>query len=91
VDRTEWVASHLERPLDVFEIAYRLLAPGGHAVLLFLTRPPWYVRRWFAPFVRVFQARWVDLDVLRDLPGLSWGRHFRGGLVTAVHLVREAQ
>jgi SAM-dependent methyltransferase len=85
-----WVASHLERPRDVFELAYQLLAPGGHAVFLLMTPPPWYVRWWFAPLVRLFQTRWVDPEVLRDLPGLAWAQHFRGGLVTAVHLVREA-
>lgn len=85
-----WVASHLERPRDVLEVAYHLLAPGGHAMLLLMSRPRWYIRWWLAPLVHLFQARWVDPGVLENLPGLASTASLRAGLVTAVHLVREA-
>lgn len=83
-----WVASHLERPRDVFEVAYRLLAPGGSAFLLTLTRPRWYVRAWFTPFVLLFQAAYVDPEDLRDLPGLCTRTTWTARLATLVHLKR---
>jgi len=83
-----WVASHLERPRDVFEIAYDLLAPEGHALLLMLTRPRWYVSSWFSPFARLFQARYVESKALRDLAGLEARRTWSAGMTTLIHLAK---
>ena len=81
-----WVLSHLERPHDAFEIAHRLLAPGGHALFLTLTHPRWYVSWWFTPLVRLFQARYVEAAALQSLPGLATIQTWTAGLVTLVHL-----
>jgi len=81
-----WVASHLEQPRDVFEIAYGLLAPEGRALFLTLTRPRWYILWWFSPFVRLFQARYLRAEVLHDLPGLVAQSSWTARLTTLVHL-----
>jgi len=86
-----WVASHLEQPRDVFEIAHRVLVPGGHALFLTLTRPHWHIAWWLTPFVRLFQARYVPPEMLRDLPGLEMRRTWTAGLITLVHLKRGAE
>lgn len=86
-----WVASHLEQPRDVFEIAHRLLVPGGHALFLTLTQPHWYLAWWFTPFVRLFQARYVPPEMLRNLPGLEMRRTWTAGLTTLVHLKKTTE
>lgn len=81
-----WVLSHLEHPRDALDIAYELLAPSGTALFLTLTRPRWYVSWWFTPFVRLFQARYVEAAAFQDLPASTVIRTWTAGMVTLVHL-----
>lgn len=81
-----WVLSHLERPRDALEIACRLLAPSGQALFLTLTRPRWYVSWWFTPFVRMFQARYVDPAAFEGLPASTTIHTWTAGMVTLAQL-----
>lgn len=83
-----WVLSHLEDPRGALEIACRLLAPSGQALLLTLTRPRWYVSWWFTPFVRIFQARYVDPAAFEGLPASTTIHTWTAGMVTLVQLRR---
>jgi len=85
-----WVASHLERPRELFDLAYELLAPSGNAFFLMMTQPRWYVFWWFKPLVHIFQARFVDLESLGDLRGSKKTETRTAGLVTLVWLHKVA-
>jgi SAM-dependent methyltransferase len=85
-----WVASHLERPEELFAIAHRLLEPSGHALLLVFTRPRWFLG-WFAPLAEhLFEARAVDPATLGGSTGLRAMERYSGGLVTFAHLEKDA-
>jgi SAM-dependent methyltransferase len=84
-----WVASHLERPREVFDLAYNLLAPDGYAFFLTFTRPKWYVAWWFTPFARLFQTHYVEQMALYHLPGLKARETWTAGITTLVHLERS--
>lgn len=86
-----WVASHLERPREVFDLAYNLLAPDGHALFLTFTRPQWYVAWWFTPFARLFQTHYVEQTALSNLLGLKARETWTAGITTLVHLERSTE
>jgi len=83
-----WVASHLDHPREVFDLAYDLLAPSGHAFLLVMTQPRWHIFWWLAPLARLFQARFVDLEPLGDLRGLKRMETSAAGLATVFSLLK---
>jgi len=85
-----WVASHLDHPRELFELAQRLLTPSGDALFLFMSRPRWYVYWWFAPLAHLFRARCVYPTAWRDLPGTKTVLSHTAGLATIIHLQGSA-
>jgi len=75
----------------VFEIAYKLLKPGGKAFLLMLTHPRPYISWWFTPLARLFRARYVEQGALSDLPGLRTRETWSAGLASLVCMEKTSQ
>ncbi|MBI3961312.1 MAG: class I SAM-dependent methyltransferase [Deinococcus sp.] len=84
-----WVFSHLTDPRRVVETGLERLKPGGHMVLLFLSRPqewPYPLQLAEKCFLQVGAARPVAEDVWRSFPGRESVQQFGGGELTMMVL-----
>lgn len=78
-----WLLSHLDEPAEAVRGALERLAPGGTAVFVFFTAPERGTARWpLAAAVRLFRARFVDVETIRRLPHVERITPHAGGMAT---------
>ncbi len=81
-----WVLSHLEHPSRTVNDYYKNLPKGGSMLLLFLTKPRWYIHFWFYPLARLFAARYVPESEITKFKGVKSSRSYSLGLATVVEV-----
>jgi len=82
-----WLLDHLSEPVSFVDSAQRLLAPGGHLLLMFYSRPRWFLRLWLSPLGRtlVFADPVSEGEVSR-FPGVAFKKTYSAGVVTLVDI-----
>tara|TARA_Y100000310_G_scaffold339609_1_gene432802 strand:- start:605 stop:1207 length:603 start_codon:yes stop_codon:yes gene_type:complete len=71
-----WVLSLLDRPAETINQYYQQLNPQGKMLLVFLTRPAWYVHFWFYPFIRLFASQYVTEKEINKIKGKKTVRRY---------------
>lgn len=85
-----WVLSHLPRPSKVVNAYYTHLSDDGVMLIVFLTKPRWYIHFWFHPFVRLFAAKYVSNDEISKIDGEKTISVYSSGMATLLQ-IRKAQ
>ncbi len=77
-----WVLSHLPKPSLVVNRFYKNLAKDGTMLLIFLTKPKWYLSFWFTPLSYLFVARYVPQKEIAQMHGEKIMKKYAFGLAT---------
>ncbi len=64
-----WVLSHLENPARIINQYSELLNKSGNMLLIFLTKPVWYINFWLYPFTRLFACKYVTEQEIAKING----------------------
>lgn len=94
-----WVLSHLKHPSDfanyaqkfISETLPRLARPrrgkNGKMLIIFFSRPKWYLRFWFSPIAKlVFSAKTISDDEIRLIKNIKSIRKYFGDMVTVMNI-----
>lgn len=82
-----WVLSHIYRPSKVINrIHDDNLAEGGTMLLIFLSKPKWYIHFWFYPFFRLFAAKIVPKEEIDRMSGAKDTNEYAHGTTTLVRI-----
>lgn len=77
-----WVLSHLKKPSFVINRFYKNLAKDGTMLLIFMTKPKWYLSFWFTPLSYLFAARYVSPQEIAQMHGEKIMKKYASGLAT---------
>ena len=82
-----WLLDHLSEPVGFVNGIQRSLAPGGHLLLMFYSRPRWFLRLWLSPLGRglVLADPVPEREVARFSNVLS-KKTYSAGVVTLVDI-----
>lgn len=84
-----WVLSHLESPSLLVNKAQGLLKQGGRFLLIFFTRPQWYVNFWLSPIATyLFSATPVDEEEVRRFKNVRVRHSYAGNITTFVEVYK---
>ncbi|PIN79636.1 hypothetical protein COV16_03175 [Candidatus Woesearchaeota archaeon CG10_big_fil_rev_8_21_14_0_10_34_8] len=64
-----WVMSHLEKPSLVIKRFYKNLKPEGTMLLIFMTKPKWFISFWLILLTPLFACSYVNIDEIKKMPG----------------------
>lgn len=84
-----WVLSHINRPSKVVNNYYQQLKPKGKMLLIFLTKPRWYINLWFYPLARLFTVRYVSDKEMRKMQGIKNIKKYSLGMTTLLEIERK--
>lgn len=86
-----YVLSHLRRRAAFVHDAQRFLQPGGHLLLLFYSRPRWWVRFWIGPLGNVLlRADPVRRSEVASFANVRTRRAYFAGAVTLLEIAVPA-
>ncbi len=85
-----WLLDHLDEAAEVVNNARRLLAPGGHLVMLYYGYPRWYVAFWQIPSGWLLRAAPVSNEEVSRFQGVLTKRRYRAGAVVLVDIEAPA-
>ena len=82
-----WLLDHLSEPVSFVNGIQRFLAPDGHLLLVFYSRPRWFLRLWLSPLGRslVLADPVPEREVARFSNVLS-KKTYSAGVVTLVDI-----
>jgi 2-polyprenyl-6-hydroxyphenyl methylase/3-demethylubiquinone-9 3-methyltransferase len=81
-----WLLDHLSEPAAFVNGVQRLLAADGHLLLLFYSRPRWFVRFWVVPIGRIVRATPVSEREVSRFENLRTKKSYGGGVATLVDI-----
>jgi len=82
-----WLLDHLREPESFVNNVQHLLAPGGHLLLMFYSRPRWFLRFWLSPLGRkLVLADPVPEREVSSLSGVLSKKTYSAGVVTLVDI-----
>ena len=82
-----WLLDHLREPASFVNNVQRLLAPGGHLLLMFYSRPRWFLRFWLSPLGRrLVLADPVPEREVSSFSGVLSKKTYSAGVVTLVDI-----
>jgi|SRR3990170_5160223 len=82
-----WLLDHLNEPAAFVNDVQRLLVPGGHLLLLFYSRPRWFVRFWLAPLGRMLvRADPVAREEVSKFSGVLFKKTRAASAVTLIDI-----
>ena len=82
-----WLLDHLSEPLSFVNGIQRLLAPDGHLLLMFYSRPRWFLRTWLSPLGRkLVLADPVPEEEVSRFSGVLLKKTYSAGVVTLVDI-----
>jgi len=82
-----WLLDHLSEPAAFVNGVQRFLATDGHLLLLFYSRPRWFVRFWLAPLGRALvYADPVPEREVSKFSGVLAKKTYGAGAATLVHI-----
>ncbi len=84
-----WVMSHLERPSLVIERFYENLNKGGTILLVFMTKPEWFISWWFTSLTKLFACSYIPAEEIYKMPGKKEIKRYAHGLATFI-IIKEA-
>jgi len=80
-----WLLDHLSEPASFVNSIQRFLAPDGHLLLMFYSRPRWFLRVWVSPLGRsLVLADPVSEGQVSRFTGVLLKKTYSGGIVTLV-------
>ena len=79
-----WVLSHIPEPSAVVNRCYKNLAKDGTILLVFLTKPQWFISFWFSPFMRFYHSQYVSVNEIEKIEGKKEIKEYACGLATFV-------
>jgi len=82
-----WLLDHLSEPAAFVNSIRRFLATDGHLLLLFYSRPRWFIRFWLAPSGRILvRADPVPEREVSRFSGVVTRKAYAAGAVTLVDI-----
>jgi ubiquinone/menaquinone biosynthesis C-methylase UbiE len=82
-----WLLDHLSEPASLVNGIQRLLAPDGHLLLVFYSRPRWFLRLWLSPLGRgLVLADPVSEEEVSRFSGVLLKRTYSAGVVTLIDI-----
>lgn len=86
-----YVLSHLRTPAATVNDVQRFLRPGGHLLLLFYSRPRWWLRLWMTPLGNaLFRADAVRHSEVASFANVKTQRTYFAGTVTLLEIAAAA-
>jgi len=86
-----YVLSHLRRPAAFVHDAQKFLQPGGHLLLVFYSRPSWWVSFWLVPLGNVLlRADAVRRSEIASFEHVRTRKAYFAGAVTLVEIAASA-
>lgn len=82
----KWLLDHLSEPAAFANDVQRFRAPGGHLLLLFYSRPRWFVRFWVVPIGRIVRATPVSEREVSQFENVRFKKSYAGGVATLVDI-----
>ena len=84
-----WVLSHIPEPSAVVNKCYQSLGKNGTILLIFLTKPRWFISFWFLPLAtHLFRSTFVSAEEIEKMQGKKEIKKYACGLATFV-IVRK--
>ncbi|MGQ9573500.1 MAG: class I SAM-dependent methyltransferase [Dehalococcoidia bacterium] len=82
-----WLLDHLSEPAAFVNGVQRFLAADGHLLLLFYSRPRWFLRFWLSPLGRILvRADPVPEGEVRKFSGVLAKKTYSGGVATLIDI-----
>ena len=82
-----WLLDHLSEPVSFVNGIQRFLAPGGHLLLMFYSRPRWFLRLWLSPLGRsLVLADPVPEREVSRFSGVLLKKTYSAGVVTLIDI-----
>jgi 2-polyprenyl-6-hydroxyphenyl methylase/3-demethylubiquinone-9 3-methyltransferase len=81
-----WLLDHLSEPAAFVNGVQRFLAPEGHLLVLFYSRPRWFVRFWMSPIGRIVRATPVSEREVSRFTNVRTKKSYGGGVATLVDI-----
>jgi ubiquinone/menaquinone biosynthesis C-methylase UbiE len=82
----KWLLDHLSEPAAFVNGVQRLLDADGHLLLLFYSRPRWFVRFWLSPLGRIVRATPVSEREVSQFTNVRTRKSYGGGVATLVDI-----
>ena len=82
----KWLLDHLSEPAAFANGVQRFLAPGGHVLLLFYSRPRWFVRFWMSPIGWIVRATPVSEREVSQFENVRAKKSYAAGVATLVEI-----
>jgi ubiquinone/menaquinone biosynthesis C-methylase UbiE len=82
-----WLLDHLSEPVGFVNGIQRFLAPDGHLLLVFYSRPRWFLRLWLSPLGRsLVLADPVPEREVSTFSGVLFKKTYSAGVVTLIDI-----
>jgi 2-polyprenyl-6-hydroxyphenyl methylase/3-demethylubiquinone-9 3-methyltransferase len=81
-----YLLDHLSEPAAFVNGVQRFLAPDGRLLVLFYSRPRWFVRFWMSPIGRIVRATPVSEQEVSRFTNVRAKRSYGAGVVTVVDI-----
>jgi ubiquinone/menaquinone biosynthesis C-methylase UbiE len=81
-----WLLDHLSEPAAFVNGVQRFLVPGGRLLLLFYSRPRWFVRFWMSPIGRIVRATPVSEREVSRFANVRAKKSYAAGVATLVDI-----
>jgi ubiquinone/menaquinone biosynthesis C-methylase UbiE len=86
-----WLLDHLSEPVSFVNSIQRLLAPDGHLLLMFYSRPRWFLRLWLSRLGRsLVLADPVSEGEASRFSGVLLKKTYSAGVVTLADIGADA-
>jgi ubiquinone/menaquinone biosynthesis C-methylase UbiE len=87
-----WLLDHVRESAAFVNGVQRLLAPGGHLLLLFYSEPRWFLRFWLSPLGRILvYADPVPEQEVARFSGVVAKRTYSAGVATLTDIAPSGQ
>ena len=81
-----YLLDHLSEPAAFVNGVQRFLVPGGRLLVLFYSRPRWFVRFWMSPLGRIVRATPVSEREVSRFTNVRSKKSYAAGVVTLVDI-----
>jgi len=82
----KWLLDHLSEPAAFVNGVQRFLEPNGHLLLLFYSRPRWFLRFWISPLGRIVRAVPVSEREVSKFANVRAKKTYAADVVTVVDI-----